>query len=98
MQMLRQMVASPNEIELEMRILQQRNNNAKYHGGREMIEIEVQGNRKRWRPKRRWMDYISEDLGENNLNLERAKNSNTWRRIIHNGEPEQGDAWKKKVK
>jgi len=39
-------------------------------------------------PKRRWIESIEGDLREKNLNPEMANNRNTWRRLIHNGDPE----------
>ena len=56
--------------------------------GREVMEMEVQGNRRRSRPKRRWIDSINGDLREKNLKPEMANNRNVWRRLIHNGDPE----------
>jgi len=58
------------------------------HVGREVMEMEVQGNRRRGRPKRRWIDSIKEDLREKNLNPEMTNNRNARRRLIHNGDPE----------
>ena len=57
------------------------------HIGREVMEIELLGNRRKGRPKRRWIDSIDGDLREKNLNPEIANNRNTWRRLIHNGDP-----------
>ena len=56
------------------------------HVGREVMEMEVQGNRRRGRPKRWWIDSISGDLREKNLNPEMANNRNAWRGLIHNGD------------
>ena len=57
------------------------------HVGREVIEMKVQENRRKERPKRKWIDSITGDLREKNLNPEMANNRSTWRRLIHNGEP-----------
>ena len=57
------------------------------HVGREVMDMEVQGNRRRRRPKRRWTDSINGDLREKKLSPEMANNRNTCRRIIHNGAP-----------
>ena len=58
------------------------------HVAREVMEMEVQGDRRRGRPKRRWIDSITGDLREKNLSPEMANNRNTWRRLIHNGDPD----------
>ena len=58
------------------------------HVGKEVMEMEVQGNRRRGRPKGRWVDSINGDLREKNLNPEMANNRNAWRRLMHNGDPE----------
>ena len=68
------------------------------HVGREVMEMEVHGNRRRGRPKRRWIDNVNRDLREKSLSPEMANNRNAWRRLIHNGYPEQGKAGKKKKK
>jgi len=52
------------------------------------MEMEMHGNRRRGRPKRRWIDSINGDLREKNLNPEMTNNRNAWRRLIHNGDPE----------
>ena len=59
-----------------------------YHVGRELMELELQGNRRRGRSKRRWIGSINGDLREKNLSPDMANNRNTWRKIIHNGDPE----------
>ena len=58
------------------------------HVGREVMEMEVQGNRRRGRPKRRWIDSITGDLREKTVSPEMANNRNTGRRLIHNGGPD----------
>ena len=58
------------------------------HVRREVMELEVQGNRRRGSPKRRWIDRINGDLREKNLNQKMANNRNVWRRLIHNGDYE----------
>ena len=58
------------------------------HVGREVMDMEVQGNRRIGRPKQRWIDSINRDLREQNLYPEMANNRNAWRRLIHNGDPE----------
>ena len=47
---------------------------------RETMERKVQGARKRGRPKRRGMDCINGDVKEKNLNTERLRDRNAWRR------------------
>ena len=61
---------------------------AEDHVRREVTEMEVQGNKRRRRPKRGWIDSINGDLREKNLNPEKANNRNTRRRLIHNGDLE----------
>ena len=56
--------------------------------GEDHVGIEMQRNRKTGRPKRRIMNCINGDLREKNLILEKARNRNTWRKLIHNVDPE----------
>ena len=46
------------------------------HVGREVMEMEVRGKRRRGRPKRRWIYSINGDLREKNLNPDMANNRN----------------------
>ena len=58
------------------------------HVGREVIEMEVHGSRRRGRPKRRWIDSVNGDLREKNLTTEMANDRDMWRGLMHNGDPE----------
>ena len=58
------------------------------HIAREAMEMEVQGNRRRGRPKRRWIDCINGDLREKNINQALVNNRTTWKRLIRNGDPD----------
>ncbi|XP_037776919.1 uncharacterized protein LOC119573887 [Penaeus monodon] len=57
------------------------------HVGREVMEMEVQGNRRSGRARTRWKDCMNKDLCEKNKNVALVNNSNIWRRFIHNGDP-----------
>ena len=51
------------------------------------MAMEVPGNRKRGRPKRRWWDSIGNDLSERELSGEEAQDKLKWRRLIRNIDP-----------
>ena len=50
-----------------------------------LLDGQIQGNRKRGRPKKRWMDAIHEDLASLGITNWRntARNRNDWRRVVH---------------
>ena len=58
------------------------------HVGRETTEMEVEGSRRRGRPKTRWKDCIRNDLREKNIDEGAVRNRYEWRRLIRNGDPE----------
>ena len=58
------------------------------HVAREAMELEVEGRRKRGRPKTRWRDCVRGDLRERSIDETSINNRNQWRRLIHNGDPE----------
>ena len=41
--------------------------------------MEVQGRRKRGRPKRRWLDKVKDDIKEKGLSVDDVYNRATWR-------------------
>ena len=55
--------------------------------GRKVIDIDVQGKRKRGRPKRRWMDNIRDDLKEKQLSGKEVTDRALWRRLIKTADP-----------
>ena len=55
--------------------------------GRQVLETFVPGRRKRGRPKRRWLDSISEDMREGGVTEEEAQDRDVWRRKIRCGDP-----------
>ena len=55
--------------------------------GKIVMAMEVPGNRRRGRPKRRWMDTIGNDLSEKELSREYAKDRAKWRRLIRHIDP-----------
>lgn len=55
--------------------------------GRRMLEMELPGRRKRGRPKRRYMDSISEDLKAAGARKEDARDRERWKKLIRCGDP-----------
>ena len=49
--------------------------------GRRAMVMKVQGRRKRGRPKRRWLDKVSDDIKEKGLSTEEVYDLGTWRRM-----------------
>jgi hypothetical protein len=66
--------------------LKRRNDEA--HIGREVMDMRVEGIRKKGRPRTRWKDVINGDMKEKNLDEDMTTNRNQWRRLIRNGDPE----------
>ena len=62
--------------------------NDEQHVAREVMEMEVNGTRKRGRPRIRWKDCIGDDMREKGLQDEMAHDRSSWRRLIRNGDPE----------
>ena len=57
------------------------------HIGKNVMEMEVQGRRRRGRPKKRWRDCVREDLRGKGIDEAEAHDRNRWRRLIQNGDP-----------
>ena len=55
--------------------------------GKRVMVMEVQDERRRGRPKRRWLDNIRNDLTERELSGEEAQDRIKWRRLIRNIDP-----------
>ena len=55
--------------------------------GKRVMAMEVPGNRRRRRPKRRWMSSIRKDLSERELFREDAQDRAKWRRLIRHIDP-----------
>ena len=45
---------------------------------KKMLNMQVQGNRRRGRPKKRWLDNIREDMKEYKMTEDMAQNRNVW--------------------
>ena len=54
---------------------------------KEVMDMEVEGRRKRGRPRRRWRDCLGEDFGEKNLTGDEYGDRGHWKRIIKNSDP-----------
>ena len=57
------------------------------HVGRRTMEMEVQGRRRRGRPRKRWKDCVRGDLGEKGIGEADAIHRTRWRRLIQNSDP-----------
>ncbi|MEL7196585.1 MAG: reverse transcriptase family protein, partial [Bacteroidota bacterium] len=57
------------------------------HVGRYAMDMEVQGRRRRGRPRKRWRDCVREDLQWKDIDEAEALNRNRWRQLIRNGDP-----------
>ena len=55
--------------------------------GRRVLNLEIEGKRRRGRPKGRWMDMIKADMRELELEEEDALDRNLWRSAIHFSNP-----------
>ena len=56
-------------------------------GERRIMEMEVEGRRRRGRPRIRWRDCVAADGREKNLDLQVARDRLRWRRLIKNSDP-----------
>ena len=55
--------------------------------GKEVLEMEIQGKRRRGRPKTRWMDIVKEDMDALGLEEDDALDRRAWKIGIHYGDP-----------
>ena len=55
--------------------------------GKRVMTMEVPGERRRGRPKRRWLDSIRNDLSERELSREDTQDRAKWRRLIRHIDP-----------
>ena len=55
--------------------------------GRRVMEMDVQGRRRRGRPKRRWMDCISDDMRSKGLIGDEVWDRSKWRTLARNIDP-----------
>lgn len=57
------------------------------HIGRRSLKMEVEGRRRRGKPRRRWMDSINNDMMTRGLTGEEAQDRAMWRRLTRNIDP-----------
>ena len=55
--------------------------------GRRIMEMDVQGRRKRGRPKQRWKDCIEVDLRSKGLTGDEIWDRNRWRKLVRSIDP-----------
>ena len=58
------------------------------HVAREVMDMQVDGTRRRGRPKTRWKDCIGDDMREKRVQEEMIQDRRKWKRLIKNGDPE----------
>ena len=59
----------------------------KDHVTRKTLEMELEGRRARGRPKRRWMDCVSEDLAEKRLRRRDVADRKRWKQMTRISDP-----------
>ena len=57
------------------------------HVTKQALNLEVEGRRRRGRPRRRWMDCVREDMAEKGLAERDAADRQRWRTMTSNGDP-----------
>ena len=57
------------------------------HACRRVMDMEVEGRRRRGRPKFRWKDNIANDMREKGLREQDVLDRRSWRRLIRNSDP-----------
>ena len=55
--------------------------------GKRVMGIEVQGSKRRGRPKKRWADSVKDDLREKGLSGEEVYDQAAWRRLSSHIDP-----------
>ena len=55
--------------------------------GQKVMRMEVQGQRRRGRQRKRWWELVKEDLKEKELDVESAQDRKEWKRLIGNSDP-----------
>ena len=58
---------------------------------RSIMELNIEGNRGRGRPKKRWLDCVKEDLNENGLTSDMTRDRSYWRTRIRAAD--RGTVW-----
>ena len=57
------------------------------HVGKQTMEMNVHGRRRRGRPKKRWRDCVTEDLRVRGIDEGEAMDRLKWRQLIRNSDP-----------
>ena len=55
--------------------------------GKRVIDMEVEGRRRRGRPRRRWKDCVEGDLREKGLVGDEYEDRGQWKRSVKNSDP-----------
>ena len=55
--------------------------------GRQVMEMNVEGARRRGRLKFRWKDKVKEDLQEKGMREDQVRDRNGWKRLALNSDP-----------
>ncbi|XP_064120903.1 uncharacterized protein LOC135225564 [Macrobrachium nipponense] len=58
------------------------------HMAREVMDVEVDGTRRRGRSKTRWRECIRDDTRKKGIWEEMTRDRGRWKRLIRNGDPE----------
>ena len=80
--------------ELSMKMLEKRINwfghvlrRYEQYIGKQVMSMQVEGQRRRGKPKFRWRDKLNEDLCSKGLTVEDARNGKRWKELARNGDP-----------
>ena len=55
--------------------------------GKKVLALEVEGRRRKGRPKFRWRDKLREDLLKKDMRVEDARDRKRWKQLARNSDP-----------